>query len=191
MNPSWNPVRVVPVLVVICQQQHKYFPQHIYYVSALDWLLIYTTTTTSLNGYIIWSKHAFYMTHTMCSGIISAMIFGFGVSCSVNSDSERLDMHLKYIGRNIVFHRRFVICISGFTLPVTVSQDLFILSFVDVGLQGRCTCRLCWSADDWTSYCEISDIRRTKFQNLNISRLVLQLSLPNPLGPGVKSRMKI
>ena len=37
----------------------------------------------------------------------------------------------------------------------------------------------------------ISNIRRTKYQNLNASRLVLQLSLPYPLKPGVKSRMKM
>ena len=40
-------------------------------------------------------------------------------------------------------------------------------------------------------YRKISNIRRTKSQNLNNYRLVLQLSLPNPLKPGVKSRMKI
>ena len=28
-------------------------------------------------------------------------------------------------------------------------------------------------------YCQISNIRHTKYQNLNVSRLVLQLSLPN------------
>ena len=28
-------------------------------------------------------------------------------------------------------------------------------------------------------------------KNLNVSRLVLELSLPNPLNPGVKSRMKM
>ena len=38
---------------------------------------------------------------------------------------------------------------------------------------------------------QISNIRRTKSQNLNVSRLVLQLSLPNQLKPDVKSRMKI
>ena len=30
-----------------------------------------------------------------------------------------------------------------------------------------------------------------KFENLNLSRIVWQLSLPNPLKPGVKSRMKM
>ena len=35
------------------------------------------------------------------------------------------------------------------------------------------------------------NISRTKAQKLNDSRLVLQLSLPNPLKPGVKSRMKM
>ena len=40
-------------------------------------------------------------------------------------------------------------------------------------------------------YREISKIRHPKFQNLNVSRLVLQLSLPNPLTTGIKSRMKM
>ena len=31
----------------------------------------------------------------------------------------------------------------------------------------------------------------TKSPDLNVSRIVLQLSLPNPLKPGFKSRMKI
>ena len=36
-----------------------------------------------------------------------------------------------------------------------------------------------------------SCISRPKSQNLNVSHLVLQLSLPNPMKPGVKSRMKM
>ena len=42
-----------------------------------------------------------------------------------------------------------------------------------------------------TVYRKISNIRRTESPNLNVSRLVLQLSLPNPMKPGVKSRMKM
>ena len=41
------------------------------------------------------------------------------------------------------------------------------------------------------TYREISGITRTKSKNLNDSRLVLQLSLPNQLKPGVKSRIKM
>ena len=41
------------------------------------------------------------------------------------------------------------------------------------------------------NYCQTSGIRYTKSQNLNVSHLILQLSLPNPLKPGVKSRMKM
>ena len=37
----------------------------------------------------------------------------------------------------------------------------------------------------------LSNIRRTNSQNLIVSRLVLQLSLCNPLKPGVKLRMKM
>ena len=36
------------------------------------------------------------------------------------------------------------------------------------------------------NYRQISNISRTKSQHLNVSSLVLQLSLPNPLKPGVK-----
>ena len=40
-------------------------------------------------------------------------------------------------------------------------------------------------------YRKISNIIRTKLPNLNVSRLVVQLSFPNPMKPGVKSRMKM
>ena len=42
-----------------------------------------------------------------------------------------------------------------------------------------------------SKYCKISNIGHTKFQNLNVSRLVLELSLPNPMKPGIKSIMKM
>ena len=43
----------------------------------------------------------------------------------------------------------------------------------------------------WLKYRQTSNIRRTKFQNLNVSRIVLQLSLSNRLKPGVNSKMKM
>ena len=41
------------------------------------------------------------------------------------------------------------------------------------------------------NYRQVSNIRRTKSQHLKDSRTVLRLSLPNPLKPDVKSRMKM
>ena len=41
------------------------------------------------------------------------------------------------------------------------------------------------------TYHQICNIRRNKSQNLNVSRIVLQLSYRNPLKPDVKSRMKM
>ena len=41
------------------------------------------------------------------------------------------------------------------------------------------------------NYRKTSSISRTKSQNLNVSHLILQLSLPNPLKPNVKLRMKM
>ena len=40
-------------------------------------------------------------------------------------------------------------------------------------------------------YRQTSNIRSTKSQRLDVLRLVLKLSLPNPLNPGAKSRMEI
>ena len=44
---------------------------------------------------------------------------------------------------------------------------------------------------EYLTYRKISNIRRNKSSNLNASPLVVQLSLPNPMKPGVKSRMKM
>ena len=41
------------------------------------------------------------------------------------------------------------------------------------------------------TYREISNISRTKSQNLNVYRLVLHLSLPSLLKPCIKLRMKM
>ena len=40
-------------------------------------------------------------------------------------------------------------------------------------------------------YHQTSNIRHTISPNFNVSGIILQLSLPNPLKPGVKSRMKM
>ena len=52
---------------------------------------------------------------------------------------------------------------------------------------------VCWitpTSQDYT-YRQFSNIKRSKSQRLKYSRIVLWLSLPNPLKPDVKSRMKM
>ena len=48
-----------------------------------------------------------------------------------------------------------------------------------------------WESVAYDDYRKISNIRRTKSPNLNVSRLILHLSLLNPMKPGVKSGMKM
>ena len=56
-----------------------------------------------------------------------------------------------------------------------------------------------WIIVNWTwryrhqnvGYRQVSNIKRTKSQHLKDSRTALRLSLPNPLKPDVKSRMKM
>ena len=47
-----------------------------------------------------------------------------------------------------------------------------------------------WVSGIWSchEYRKVSNIRRTKYQNLNDSRIILQLSLPNALKSSVKSK---
>ena len=60
---------------------------------------------------------------------------------------------------------------------MAISQEMFKTSITEMYLK--------------ITYRKVSNIRRTKSQNLNDSHLVLKSSLPNPLKPGVKSRMKM
>ena len=48
-----------------------------------------------------------------------------------------------------------------------------------------------WGQTSQADYRKISHIRRTQNQNINDYRLIMQLPLPNPLKPGVQSRMKM
>ena len=50
---------------------------------------------------------------------------------------------------------------------------------------------ICGNVRGHINYRKVSDIKRTKSKNLNDSRLVLKLSVPNPLKLGIKSRMKM
>ena len=45
--------------------------------------------------------------------------------------------------------------------------------------------------NDYEEWGKTSSISRAKSQNLNVSCLLLQWSLPNPLKPGVNLRMKM
>ena len=63
-------------------------------------------------------------------------------------------------------------------LGVRGIRDVFLFDCVLIGWQVMESC---------LEYRQISDIRHTKSQILNVSHLVLQLS--NPLKPGIKSRM--
>ena len=44
---------------------------------------------------------------------------------------------------------------------------------------------------NWGTYRKISNISPTESPNIDVSRLVVQLSSPNPMKPGVKSKMKM
>ena len=71
-------------------------------------------------------------------------------------------------------------------------QIMFVLHFVIIiKLEVCCIIYLGLDKESQLYYRQASYIRRTESQNVNVSRLILQLSLPNPLKPGAKSLIKI
>ena len=74
--------------------------------------------------------------------------------------------------------------LSGHFALGTVELGQGILETMNEGVKLLQTCNN-------LDYSTISNIRCTQSPNLNVSRLVLQLFLPNPMKPGVKSRMKM
>ena len=77
-----------------------------------------------------------------------------------------------------------------------IYTPLKVLSFVEITLSVLVdSCDLLIQIiQDWFTaleYRKISNISRTKSQNLTDSRHILQLFLPNPLKPVIKSRMKM
>ena len=83
-----------------------------------------------------------------------------------------------------------IICIdSGTCDTIRVSLALAI-RFFDISIN-RYTPNHWSGIVDFNTYRQVSNIRRTKSQHFKDSRIVLRLSLTNPLKPDVKSRMKM
>ena len=100
-------------------------------------------------------------------------------------DLRRHRAHYDVIVTVTLDGRANIMCRNGLNVPITFPNEKLtaaseakaaIISDLDI-----CIC----------NYRKISNIRRTKSPNLNVSRLVLQLPLPNPVKSGVKSRMKM
>ena len=107
----------------------------------------------------------------------------------LNSSVLAMELHLFFINPpKCIFYSNKKIC-SIFVFFVNKCSDkcyIFIVSLCErfassgMGIQYACI----------NINCQTSNIRHTKSQNLNVSCLILQLSLPNPLKSGVVSRMK-
>ena len=79
-------------------------------------------------------------------------------------------------------------------LSVELKLYKFIIIIVIIAIIVIYTCIIFisfYNHHDHCLYRKISNISCTKFQNLNDSRFISQLSVPNPLKPGVKLRMKM
>ena len=72
---------------------------------------------------------------------------------------------------------------TSYKLPIHVIS----LSYLFVGWNIRFENKTCEKSGSFTLYRQTSSISSTISKNLNVSRLVLQLSLPISLKPGVKS----
>ena len=75
---------------------------------------------------------------------------------------------------------------------ISIAVILNFVSRIDIILSIFCETALRWMPQDLTDdYRKTFGISRTKYQNLNVSCIPLQLPSLNPLKPGVKLRMKM
>ena len=72
-----------------------------------------------------------------------------------------------------------------------IPQSYPLMHIESLGIFVSCGWKCVSKKIDVSIYRKTSNTRRTKWHNLNDSRLVLQLSLPNPLKPLIMSRMKM
>ena len=92
---------------------------------------------------------------------------------SAKSCSFRLDLNVLKTGKVYVRNQHCgYCCLQPSVAIVLIKYSSYRTSFIP-------------------KYRKISNIKCTKFPNLNFSRFVLQLSLPKRMKPGVKSRMKM
>ena len=83
-----------------------------------------------------------------------------------------------------------VCCVCGVLSFLRVNIEVFLCHHCqEVGLSTIWSFYIDHSASK--IYHQTFSKRHTKSQNLNVSHLVLQLPLPNPLQPGVRLRMKM
>ena len=106
----------------------------------------------------------------ICSGLYEPSMFGFltGIrSCAFLCFSQ-MHIYMSKQSRNIHYSSHFDVVCWG----------LYGFQWTDIELSHE-------------TYRQVSNIRHTKSQHLKDYRTVLRLSLPNPLKPDVKSRMKM
>ena len=126
------------------------------------------------------NQHPFSIYLILCRNILSALSnvdFLFVIS-EKNPDLWLLAVIIDYCHGHL---GAVYACIQQLNKPTLVQMMvclLFSTKCLPGPMLGNC-------------YRQVSNIRHTKSQNLNDSRSVLRLRLPNPLKPDVKSRMKM
>ena len=128
-----------------------------------------------------WLQQAWWS--TMEDGIryifqISLTCQWWGMICNRTSYRWVSARNLERCNSNALAMELHLSCTNPSIFSTQVSSKLFYVAII---LQ----------INGYLKYRQISNIRHTKSKNWNVCRLILQLSLPYPLKPGVKSRMKM
>ena len=104
---------------------------------------------------------------------------------------------IQYVSWNIhpglLFFWVFFLCVwlYLYSINVFITFDIFITATDDLSSVVCMKCVTTSRKHSMINYRLVSNISRTKSPHLKDSRTVLWLSLPNPLKPDVKSRMKM
>ena len=162
---------------------HRNLPAIIFHVHNSRTTMQYSyqhPSTDSLSESVTWqpidSWHASLATLTTWHFLVYAKLWI--TRCSLHTLlADKVVLKRPSKGCNVVKEKIF--SIENHVFPLSQDMSVIVSAISPKGV---------WEYD---SYHKTFSISRTKYQNLNVSCLLLQWSLPNPLKPGVKLRMKM
>ena len=106
----------------------------------------------------------------------------------VNPHFNSLCAELLWMNRNMHLHfKQFPNTREWRLLKLIHNRENDMLTFICNTLPADSLVK----CDPIITYCQFSNIRRTQSPNINVSHLIFQLPLPNPLKPHVKLRIKM
>ena len=171
--PSWYVMSIYIYIPYDTDMNRFFFHVDKYWTHSIQFLFACKFTIYNIDGLVQGCSNSIANTHELmqsCTKPLICFLFFFNITIIIELFCE-VEITFPIYNDIVYCALMYLIYSSSFSQGTVVNADEN--AFTDL------------------EYRKVSNIRRTKCQNLNDSRLVLELSVPNPLKPSVKSIMKM